>query len=297
MAVSGARMPIAKYHPELYPEVEAFATKLKWFGYVKEIINWHSKEKVPGSRRRSEKVLPGSVWVWRHRGRPVAFCGLRFLNRQDAWLYGMRVAKDFQNRGIARRFTKELFGVAAEAGRSWVGINTYHYRGKPSSIYTIADRLGMKLDAAHAVDVYWELPKSIKGPRPKPLPGIHQRYNAAGEKALFFDDHGWLWYRLISQRRKQVNQGGFTIAGTPVHIARYQRNGVTVNMLHRPRDFAEVLPSILSKATAKKKWLTLSYPAAWSRRLRREVRQCVPELKKGKNYWPSAWRIYGKYLD
>jgi len=289
-------MPIARFRPRMYPEVEAFAKKLKWFGYVKEIVNWHSDTEIPGQRRRTTRALPGGCWVWLHRGRPVAFCGLRFLNRQDAWLYGMRVAKEFQNRGIARRFTKELFGVAADAGRNWVGINTYHYRDKSSSIYTIAGKLGMKLDAVHAVDVYWELPKSIRGPRPRPLPGIYERYSATGERALFFDDHGWLWYRLNAQRRKQVNRGGFAVVDTPVHIARYQRNGVTVNMLHRPRDFAEVLPSILSKATAKKKWLTLGYPAGWSRRVRRTVRKLVPELKKGRNYWPSAWRVYGKYL-
>ena len=117
-----------------------------------------------------------------------------------------------------------------------------------------------------------------------------------GQKTLFFDDHGWLWHRLIPQRRKQVDEGGRTIAGVPVHISRYRRRGTTVNLLDRPADFSVVLPTILAKATARKEWLTLCYPVAWSRRLRRTVRELVPELKLGKNYWPSAWRIYGKYL-
>jgi hypothetical protein len=93
-----------------------------------------------------------------------------------------------------------------------------------------------------------------------------------------------------------VDEGGSTIAGIPVHIASYRPRGLTFNMLDRPRDFAEVLHTILSRATAKKRWVTLSYPAAWSRRVRRTVRGLVPGLKMGKNYWPSAWRIYGKYL-
>jgi len=32
-------MPIERYRPDTYPEVEAFAKRLKWFGYVKEIIS------------------------------------------------------------------------------------------------------------------------------------------------------------------------------------------------------------------------------------------------------------------
>ncbi len=285
-----------RYHPRMYREVEAFAKKLKWFGYVKEIINWHSRSTRPGSRWRSKARLPGSCWVWRQRGSLVAFCGLRLLNPQDAWLYGMRVAKDLQNRGIARRFTRELFEVAADAGRTWVGINTYEYAHKTSPTFTIADRLGMKLDSVHAVDVYWDLPRSIKGPRPRPFADIYRHYQAREEKTLFFDDHGWLWHRLLPQRRREVNRGGYTVSGVPVHIARYQSRATTANLLDRPEDFAEVLPSLLARASAKKRWLTICYPVAWSRRLRQTVRKLAPGLKRGKHYWPSAWRIYGKYL-
>ncbi|UCG42491.1 MAG: GNAT family N-acetyltransferase [candidate division WOR-3 bacterium] len=289
-------MPMQRYHPRMYPEVEAFAKKLKWFGYVKEIINWHSGQRPPGSRWHSRKRLPGSCWVWRQHGRLVAFCGLRLLNPQDAWLYGMRVTKDLQNKGIARRFTQELFRVARRTGRTWVGFNTYHYQGKPSPIYTIAERLGMELDAVHAVDSFWKLPKRISGPRPRRFTDIFLHYQAREEKTLFFDDHGWLWYRLVTQRRRQVNEGGFMIADVPVHIARYQPRGTTFNLLDHPSDFAGVLPTILSRATAKKKWVTVNYPAAWSRRFRRAVRELVPGVKMNKQYYPSAWRIYGKYL-
>jgi GNAT superfamily N-acetyltransferase len=289
-------MPMQRYRPRMYPEVEAFAKKLKWFGYVKEIIDWHSRDRRPGSGRRSRVRLPGSCWVWRQRGDLVAFCGLRLLNPQDAWLYGMRVAKHLQNRGIARRFTQELFQVARRTGRTWVGFNTYQYAHKTSPTFTIADRLGMKLDSIHAVDAYWDLARSIKGPRPRPFTDIYRHYQAREEKTLFFDDHGWLWHRLLTQRRKEVNRGGCTVAGVPVHIARYQRRATTANLLDRPEDFAQVLPSLLARASAKKSWLTICYPAGWSRRLRRTVRELVPGLKRGKHYWPSAWRIYGKYL-
>ena len=42
-------MPIERYTPYTYPEVESSARKLKWFRYVKEIIKWHTEDRLPGS--------------------------------------------------------------------------------------------------------------------------------------------------------------------------------------------------------------------------------------------------------
>jgi len=278
-------MPLERYRPEQFAEVERFARRLKWFDYVKHIIKWHAEE-----------GLPGDCWVWRHRGRLVAFCGLRWLNRQDAWLYGMRVAKDVQNRGIARRFTGELFRVARDAGRTWAGINTYHYPGRPSPVYAIAARLGMKLEAVHAVDGFGDLPASVRGPRPRRMTGVQRHFTDLGEKVLFVNDRGWLWMRMLEQRRQQVDRGGFSVRGVPFHVARYKGGGIAVNLFDRPRDFGTVIPSILMRAVGRRRWVAVSYPAAWSREFRRAVRGSVRGLETGKNYWPSAWRIYGKYL-
>lgn len=106
--------------------------------------------------------------MWRHRGRIIAFCGLRLLNQQDAWLYGMRVADDVKSRGFCTRFTRALIEETRSTGRKRVGINTYHYPHDRSPVYRIAERVGMKLNATHAVDVFWDMPKSITGPDPRP---------------------------------------------------------------------------------------------------------------------------------
>jgi len=285
-------MPLERYRPAMFPEVEAFARRLKWFGYVKGIIRWHLDE-----------GAPGSLWVWRHGRRLVAFCGIQYLSRGDAWLYGMRVAADVQNRGIARRFTAGLFDVCREAGRNWAGINTYVYR-RPSPVYRIADRLGMRLEATDATDSFWKLPASVSGPRPRRCAGIYRHYRAAGRRVVFHEHPGWLWSRIGPHSRHRVEAGGHRVAGVPVHIVRHgvirESDGwyrsTTVNLLDRPADFREVLPALLAAGRGEHAGLALNYPFVWARELRRAARAVVPGLRRGKNCWKSAWRIYGKDL-
>ncbi len=307
-------MPMERYRPELMPEVEAFAKRLKWFGYVKSIIRWHTEES-----------HPGGCWVWledkekgsrgrgfkgsrigrmRSRGgRVVAFCGLVYLNRQDAWLYGMRVARDVQGKGIARRFTRGLLDVARAAGREWAGINTFDYP-KPSPVYRIAERLGMKVVSVHATDAFWNLPDDIRGPRPRRTEDIFGHFTELGQRTIFHEHPGWLWSRLTPRRRRWVNRHGYRVGGVPLHIVHHGvirepdgwHRSTTVNLFDRPGEFRDVLPSILMRGRGKHRAVALNYPAEWKRELRRAVRDIVPDLKRGKNCWTSAWRIYGKDL-
>ena len=69
-----------------------------------------------------------------------------------------------------------------------------------------------------------------------------------------------------------------------------------MNLFDRPGDFDVVLPTLLSRARTGKRWLVVNYPYTWSRALRRRARELTGGLKMGKNYWPSAWRVYAKYL-
>ncbi len=286
-------MPMEPYRNEFFDQVKAFAQHLKWwFDYVKDIIKWHTLEK-----------QPGGCWVWRQRGRVVAFCGVFYPNRQDAWLYGMRVDKSFQNTGIATRFTEQLFQVARKDGRKWVGLNTLD-TSKPSPVFRIADLLGMKLESIHATDMFWALPEGISGPRPQRMENIFGHFISLGQKTIFCEHPAWTWSRLIPQTRNWVNKYGFQIRGIPVHIAYHgiirEENGwhrsTTVNLFDRPRDFYDILPTILARGIGKHRGVVLNYPAEWKHRLGRAVHHIVPELKRGKNHWPSVWRIYGKYL-
>ncbi len=240
----------------------------------------------------------------RPRGsRVVAFCGLLYLNRTDAWLYGMRVAKDVQGRGIARRFTRGLFDVARSAGREWAGINTLDY-AKPSPVFRIADRLGMKLESIHATYSFWSLPDDICGPRSRRMENIYRHFTGLGLRTIFHEHPGWCWSRLISGRRRWVNRHGYRVGGVPLHIVHHgvirEPDGwyrsTTVNLFDRPGDFRDVLPSILMQGRGKHRGVTLNYPAEWKRELRRAVRDVVPGLRRGKQFWTSAWRIYGKRL-
>ncbi|MFO7675769.1 MAG: GNAT family N-acetyltransferase [bacterium] len=285
-------MALERYRPELFPEVEAFAKRLKWFGYVRGIIRWHLDE-----------GAPGSLWVWRRRRRLVAFCGVQHLNRRDAWLYGMRVAADVQGRGIARRFTAALVDVCREAGLSWVGINTYLYR-RPSPVYRIAGRLGMRLEATDATDSFWDLPAIAGGPRPRRLPGGYRHWRESGRRVIFHEHPGWLWSRIGPHTRVRVEAGGCRVAGVPAHIVRHgyiagpenRYRSTTVNLFDRPADFREVLPSLIAAGRGGRASLTLNYPFAWASELRRAARELVPGLRPGRNCWKSAWRVYGKDL-
>lgn len=87
---------LEEYRPAYYKEVRSFAHKLENFFYIRLIIDVHATGRIPG------KCL-----VWREDGRIVAFAAVAWPNRDDAWMWGMRVDPRFQNRGVATRFTRQ----------------------------------------------------------------------------------------------------------------------------------------------------------------------------------------------
>jgi len=287
------------YRPEHFDQVKAFARRQSNFGYVKEIIKAHS-----------EQGYPGGCWVWRVRGPVVAFCGMLYLNPDDAWLYGMRVDDRFKGKGVATRFTRGLFRIARAAGRTWAGLNTLDHR-KPAPVFRIAEKLDMKLESIHATDPFWRLPRRFNPPRLRRMKGIFDHYVALGQKTIFHERPGWLWSRLIPARKRWVNQSGFRLqglpdqqTGLPIHVVRHpiERNGknwfrlVSVNLFDRSADSRQLLESLLGYAGGKHRGLVINYPAEWKHELRRAARELVPTLKRGRNCWFTTWRIYGKEL-
>src|SRR5271157_1497795 len=141
---------ITSYRSEYFPQVAAFARRQPEFDYLQGIIRAHT-----------EQHAPGGTWIWRtrggepgtknqepgtkneERGTVVAICGMAYLNRDDAWLYGMRVDDRFKGAGIATRFTRELTRRAAKSGRTWIGLDTLNHPRK-TPVFRIMEKLGMR---------------------------------------------------------------------------------------------------------------------------------------------------------
>jgi hypothetical protein len=281
------------YEPEHFDQVKAFARRLPNFDYVKEIIRVHTKQH-----------RPGGCYAWTVRKQVVAFCAVAYLNPDDAWLWGMRVDDQFKSKGIATRFTRELFRIAARDGRTWAGLNTLDHR-RPAPVFRVAEKLGMRLESIHATDPFWNLrTRRLTRPRLKRMPDIFTHYLSRGEKTIFHEGPGWCWSRLLPDRQDWVNRNGFQVSGLPVHVhnqgykgtGKKRRHHVTVNLLDRPDDFRDVLGSVLAYAVGRGHGVTINYPAAWKQELRRAARELVPSLKRGRNCWSTVWRIYGKSL-
>ena len=131
------------YRPADFPAVAAFARRQPEFEYLKAIIRMHEEARVRGARA-----------VWRESNRVIAFCAVAFPNPRDAWLYGMRVDDRFKGQGIATRLTRALFGLARQAGRTWVALDTKDVASK-APVFRICDRLGMTHLATHATTMLW----------------------------------------------------------------------------------------------------------------------------------------------
>jgi GNAT superfamily N-acetyltransferase len=166
------------YRSEYFAEVKSFAQHQPEFDYLLGIIKAHTKEHVPGG-----------VWVWRKSmtndecrmtnsnrkssfinrhsavGSVVAICGMAYLNRRDAWLYGMRVDPGFKGQGRATRLTRALFGIAAASGHTWVGLDTLDHPRK-APVLRITEKLGMKLEGIYATAGFRDLPR--RNPRDSP---------------------------------------------------------------------------------------------------------------------------------
>jgi RimJ/RimL family protein N-acetyltransferase len=272
---------------DLWPEVVRFARRLPNFDYLKTIVRLHLDEK-----------RPGGCYVWRDEGRIAAFCGLNYLNPDDAWLYGMRVAPSFHNRGIGTRFTRALIATAGRDGRSWVGLNT---SDQPSHrpVFRIAEKLGMKLEGIYCNDGFWSLRRRLAVPRLRHHPDIFEEFLKQGRTTIFHDTPGWFWSRLLPARREWVNANGYVLQGVPLHITRRahpeHKKSATINLLELPPDPKRLLAGLLAFARGRN-WVVVNYPLEWKRTVRSARQELVPTLRRNHNYYSSAERVYGKYL-
>jgi RimJ/RimL family protein N-acetyltransferase len=272
---------------DLWPEVARFARRLPNFGYLKTIVRLHLDER-----------RPGGCYVWRAEGRIAAFCGLNYLNPDDAWLYGMRVARSFQSRGIGTRFTRALIKTVRRDGRTWVGLNTTDL---PSHrpVFRIADRLGMKLEGIYCNDGFWSVRRRLAVPRLRRHPDIFAEFLRRGRTTVFHDTPGWFWSRLLLARREWVNASGYVLLDVPVHVTRLRRpqhrRSATVNLLELPPDPGRLLAGLLGFAQGRN-WVVVNDPLEWKRAVRSAWRELVPNLRRNHNHYTSAERVYGKRL-
>jgi len=282
---------LEEYRPEFYREIRAFARKLGAFFYVRMIIDAHARN-----------VWPGRCCVWREDGKLVAFSAVAYLNRDDAWLWGMRVDSRFQNRGIATRFTRALFPLVRKAGRTWAGLNTLDRRGTAPT-FRVMDKLGMRLEDVFATDVYWRRPRNLARPRLRPCKDIFRHYVKLGRRTIFRQRMGWFYSRLLPARRACVNAGGFLLDGVPVHLNRNSHvergrlyRDVVVNLFDRPADFRAFVPRLLALIPKTRGRMAVNYPVEWRREFRAGARTALPRLRQDHGAWFSAWRIYGRHL-
>ena len=274
--------------------VKTFAQRQPEFDYLLGVIKAHTREHVPGG-----------VWVWREergpggggQGAVAAICGMAYLNRRDAWLYGMRVDPAFKGQGVATRLTRALFGVAAASGRTWIGLDTLNHPRK-APVFRITEKLGMKLEGIYATAGFRDLPR--RNPRDSPcLPRretgqsrVSSRSEwSGGERVMFHEEYPrWLWSRIGLAR------GSILPDGTPVQIVRRRYGGrlrTSVNLLAAPADLTLTLAELLRFAAGRGKGLVINYPAGWTRRMQAASRRLkVPAAK----CFFVAWRIYGRKL-
>lgn len=283
---------LERYHPEHFAAVKSFARHQPEFDYLLGIIKAHTREHVPGG-----------VWVWREqkcqtgRTRPttgsvVAICGMAWLNRRDAWLYGMRVDPKFKGQGLATRLTRVLFGIARNSGRTWVGLDTLN-RPHKAPVFRITEKLGMKLEGIYATAGFRDLPRR---PGRRPATGDKRQVTRSsdwtgGQPVMFHEQYPrWLWSRIGLAR------GSLLPDGTPVQVVRRRYGGrlrTSVNLLAEPEDLMSTLAELLRFADRRGRNLVINYPAGWTSRMRAAARRL--KVPKARCFF-VAWRIYGKKL-
>ena len=288
---------LERYRPKYFKHVRALAERQPEFDYLKGIIKAHTRDHAPGG-----------VWVWRatrvkHKlqaqARPpiVAICGMAYLNRADAWLYGMRVDDRCRGLGIATRLTRELFRIAAETGHTWVGLDALN-RSHKAPVFRITEKLGMKLEGIYATAGFWNLPTRFRMPRLTPASWIPGRWKRAGVRVMFHEQYPrWLWSRIRLARESGGQGRG--LGSEPVQIVRRKYGNVertSVNLLVLPESLRSVLTQLLAYGAGRKRRLVINYPQEWTPQLRRAARALAPELKIGRNCFFFSWRIYGKEL-
>ena len=267
------------YRPADFPAIAAFARRQPEFEYLKAIIRAHE-----------EVLVRGACAVWREASRVVAFCAVAFPNPRDAWLYGMRVDDRFKGQGIATRLTRALFGLARQAGRTWVALDTKDVASK-APVFRICDRLGMTHLTTHATTMLWNSEPGFVRPRLEPAPGPWPHTGARLVMRQRFPL--WIWERPAAVLRLSL------LAGARVHVE-YDvcpgRRWAVVNAFERPQDTRALVRGLLGLAHGRRRGVVLVSPAAWQPALRRVARALVPGLVRGVNSSFDAWRIYGRRL-
>jgi len=269
-----------EYRPADFPAVAAFARRQPEFNYLQAIIRAHAEGRVRGRCR-----------VWREAGRIVAFCAMAYPTRRDAWLYGMRVSDRFRGQGIATRLTRALFGMARQAGRTWVALDTKNVASK-APVFRICDRLGMTHISTHATTMFWDIEPGFAPPRLEPAPGPWPRSRDA--RVMMRQQFPlWIWQRPRAESRLFYVAGARASVEYDVHRG---RRWAAIDAFERPQDTRAFLSGLLGLATGPRRGVVLVSPATWQPALRRAARVLVPVLKRGVNSNFDAWRIYGRRL-
>jgi RimJ/RimL family protein N-acetyltransferase len=284
---------LAAYRPSDFAQVARFARTLPEFDYLQAVIRVHT-----------ELRSPGKCWVWQEAGRVKAVCGMAYLNRDDAWLYGMRVNPKNWGQGIATEFTRELFRVAAKSGRSWVGLDTRNHPTK-APVWRISEKLGMRFEGVQACDIFWNLPARFAPPESERCPGLYDDAQLSGPRLMLEQKHDlWRWYRIIPARRAIIRRHACTIAGVPVHLASAEwgdkgraSEGTIVNLFDATGDLRALFRQLFGLAAGKRRRFVLHYRAEHARRIRAAARAVLPALRPGRNCCFSTWRIYGRRLS
>lgn len=281
------------YRPEYFAEVGAFARRQPEFDYLEAVIKAHIGD-----------GLPGGCWVWRTRGRIVAFCALAYLNRDDAWLYGMRVSSEFKGQGIATELTRRLFAVARAAGRTWVALDTKDVPSK-APVFRICAKLGMRHEHTCATAMLWNLPGVFRPPRLRPMPRMFEHLRQLGVPTILEQRSPlWRWSRLMPGLRRRVNRHGFLVAGLPALVEQdttrpapgQPSRWTVVNLYDRPGDFGRLASALSGFARGGRAGLVVNYPAGWRREFRRAAAAVLPATGSVRDRFFGAWRIYSKSL-
>jgi GNAT superfamily N-acetyltransferase len=214
----------------------------------------------------------------------------------------MRVDPEFQNQGIASRFTRAQFRLIKKQGRNWVGLNTLDSK-KPKATFRVMEKLGFRVVDVQCDDVYWRRPKGVSAPRLQRHPDIYRHYRRIGVRAVFYERYGWLNCRLLPGRAEWLNRHGRILDGVPlVVIPRREKrpNGSThpvktIDLLDRPADFRTFVPRLLA-LVPQRGHLVVNYRSEWAKEFRAAARAAIPKLRQNHGTWQSTWRIYGKSL-
>jgi predicted GNAT family acetyltransferase len=203
----------------------------------------------------------------------------------------MRVDDRFRGQGIATRLTRALFGLARQAGRDWIALDTKNVASK-APVFRICDRLGMTHVTTHATTMLWNVGPGFAAPELRPAPGSWPRTD---DTRLMMRQRFplWIWVRAAPGTRLS------RLAGVRVHVEHDTGGGrrwTVVNAFERPPDTTAFLRDLLGLAQGRNRGVVLVTPAAWLPALRRAARGLAPGLRHGQDSSFDAWRIYGRRL-